>query len=249
MRSREDDVVGLFVRMAGGLVGGHDVTELLGTLAEQCARLLDVSAAGLLLADRRGVLHVVAASSEGAAHLEAFQAQRGQGPCHDCYSDGKPVNAPDLDAVAERWPEFVPVAAAAGIVSVHAVPLRLRDQVLGALGLFGSTRGDLNEPDLRLAQGLADVATIAMLQDSVASDRETVNAQLNTALESRVVLEQAKGLLAYSGGLDMPGAYAALRRYARDHNLKLAEVARALVARSLPADAVLEHARTVQHRS
>lgn len=243
MTGREDDVVAAFVQVAGSLVGGHDVPDLLGTLTEECARLLDVSAAGLLLADRRGTLHVLAASSERAAHLEAFQAQRGQGPCHDCYSDGRPVKAPDLAAAPDRWPDFVPVAAAAGVASVHAVPLRLRDQVLGALGLFGSAPGDLNDRDLRLAQALADVATIAMIQDSVASDRDAVNAQLQTALDSRVVLEQAKGVLAHSGRLDMAGAYAALRRYARDHNLKLADLARELVELTLPADLVLDHTR------
>lgn len=244
MTGREDDVVVAFVQMAGGLVRGDDVTDLLGTLAEHCARLLDVTAAGLLLADRRGALHVVAASSEGAAHLEAFQAQRGQGPCHDCYGDGRPVNVPDVASAAHRWPDFVPVAAAAGVASVHAVPLRLRDQVLGALGLFGSAPGELNGQDLRLAQGLADVATIAMVQDGLVADREAVNLQLQGALQSRVVIEQAKGVLAHSGGIGMPDAYAALRRYARDHNLKLADLARALVELTLPSHLVLEHALT-----
>lgn len=249
LTGREDAVVAAFVHMAGSLVSGDDVTDLLGTLASQCARLLDVTAAGLLLADRRGALHVVAASSERAADLEAFQAQREQGPCHDCYRDGRPVLVPDVTATADRWPGFVPVALGQGIASVHAVPLRLRDQVLGALGLFGSAPGELNERDLRLAQALADVATIAMLQDRVASDKEAVNNQLQTALDSRFVLEQAKGLLSHSGGLDMPDAYAALRRYARDHNLKLAGLAQALVERALPADLVLRHARTTRSRT
>ena len=241
--SREDEVVAAFVSLAGSLVAGDDVTELLGRLASECARLLDVTSAGLLLADRRGALHVVAASSHNAADLEAFQAQRSQGPCYDCYSDGRPVLVPDVEATLDRWPAFVPVALGQGVRSVHAIPLRLRDQVLGAMGLFSSAHGELNGPDLRLAQSLADVATIAMIQDRVAADRQAVDEQLQTALESRVVLEQAKGVLSHVGGLDMPDAYATMVRYARDHNVKLADLARALVQRTVPPGLVLDHAR------
>ena len=209
MSAREDDIVAAFVSMAGSLAQGHDVNELLTELAADCARLLDVSAAGLLLADKRGALHVVAASSEGVADLEAFQAQRAQGPCHTCYLDGQAVNVPDLAAAAQKWPDFAAVASKAGVASVHAVPMRLRDNVVGALNLFGTTPGALNEADLRLAQALADVATIALVQDRAATDKNLVNEQLQNALDSRVVLEQAKGLLSYNGDLDMVEAYAA----------------------------------------
>jgi len=243
MSAREDDIVSSLVAMAGSLAQGHDVNELLTQLAADCARLLDVSAVGLLLADPRGALHVVAASSERVADLEAFQAQRAQGPCHTCYLDGQAVNVPDLAAAAARWPEFAAVAAKAGVASVHAVPMRLRDDIVGALNLFGGTPGALDEADLRLAQALADVATIALIQDRAAADRNLVNEQLQSALDSRVIVEQAKGVLAYNGDLDMPAAYAALRRYARDHNIKLAELSRALVNRAVPAALVLDHAR------
>ncbi len=243
MTAREDDIVAAFVSMAGSLVEGHDITDLLDRLAEDCARLLDVTAVGLLLADRRGALHVVATSTGRVADLEAFQAQRGQGPCHDCYLDGRPVNVPDLAVEAQRWPEFAALAAAAGVASVHAVPMRLREDVLGALNLFGSNPGPLDASDLRLAQALADVATIALIQDRAASDRDAVNEQLQHALDSRVVLEQAKGVLAQTGDLDMSAAHRVLRQYARDHNLTLADLARALVARVLPASVVLEHVR------
>ncbi len=249
MTAREDDIVASFVSMAGSLAQGHDVNELLTQLAADCARMLDVSAVGLLLADPRGVLHVVAASSERVADLEAFQVQREQGPCHTCYLDGQPVNVPDLAAAAARWPEFAPVAAKAGVASVHAVPMRLRDSVVGALNLFGATPGSLNDADLRLAQALADVATVALIQDRAATDRNLVNEQLQNALDSRVILEQAKGVLAYSGDLDMPSAYAALRTYARDHNIKLTELARALVNRAVPATLVVDHARTRRVRA
>jgi GAF domain-containing protein len=247
--SREDDIVVAFVAMAGSLVGGADTTVLLNTLTSDCVRLLDVSSAGLLLADRRGALHVGAASSEHAADLEAFQAQREQGPCHDSYNDGRPVLVPDVAAAADRWPAFARVATRHGVASVHAVPLRLRGRILGALGLFGSQPGELNERDIRLAQALADVATVALVQDRVAADQESLNEQLQIALDSRVVLEQAKGALANEGGLDMAQAYAALVRYSRDHNIKIADIARAVVARALPARAVLEHLRTAQNRA
>ena len=238
----EDQLVEALVSMAGSLVTGEDATDLLARLTSECARLLDVASVGLLLADRRGTLHVLAASSHDAADLEAFQSQREQGPCYDCYQDGRPVLVADVSTATERWPGFVPVALQHGIRSVHTVPLRLRDQVLGALGLFGSSPGELNERDLRLAQALADVATISITQDRAPEDPNAVNEQLQTALDTRVILEQAKGVLAQTGGLNMADAYAALARYARDQNLKLAHVARALVERSVSPGVVLGHA-------
>ena len=239
---REDEVVRALVSMAGSLVTGDaDVLELLTELTATCARLLDVGAAGLLLGDQRGVLHVMGASSERAADLEALQAQRAEGPCQDCYRDGRPVRVPDLERHLDRWPHFVPAARAAGFASVHAVPLRLRGSVLGALGLFGSSIGDLNDADLRLAQGLADVASIALVQDRAATDTAAVNDQLQTALTSRVVLEQARGMLSHGGGVDVAAAFTMLRQYARDHNLRLSELAGSLVDRSLTTDLVIAH--------
>jgi transcriptional regulator with GAF, ATPase, and Fis domain len=249
MSAREDDIVASFVSMSGSLAQGHDINEMLTQLAADCARLIDVSAVGLLLADPRGALHVMAASSERVADLEAFQAQREQGPCHTCYLDGQPVNVPDLAAAAARWPEFAVVAAKAGVASVHAVPMRLRDDTVGALNLFGATPGALKDADLRLAQALADVATVALIQDRAAADRNLVNEQLQNALDSRVILEQAKGVLSHSGDLDMTAAYAALRTYARDHNIKLTELSRALVNRAVPAALVVDHARTRDARA
>lgn len=206
-------------------------------------QLLDVASAGLLLADGRGVLHVMAASSERTRVLEVFQVQRADGPCRDTYLSGEPVSAPDLQAAADRWPLFVPAARQAGFASVHALPLRLRNLTLGTLGLFGTTVGTLNEQDLSLGQALADVASVALVQDRAATDREALNVQLQTALSSRVVLEQAKGLLAQQGDLDMVGAFQLLRRCSRDHNQRLTDVARDVVSRTLTARQVLDHAR------
>ena len=243
MSRTEADVTQAFVAVASGLVKGGDVVDLLATLTSDCARLLDVASAGLLLADGRGVLHVMAASSERTHELEVFQVQRADGPCRDTYLSGEPVSAPDLQAESERWPLFVPAARQAGFASVHALPLRLGEVTLGALNLFGTTVGALNEQDLSLGQALADVATVALVQDRAVTDRDSLNVQLQTALSSRVVLEQAKGLLAQQGDLDMSEAFRFLRRYARDHNQRLTDVARAVVSRTLTAQQVLNHSQ------
>ena len=247
---REQDVVGSLVSLAGSMVTGQaDVVELLSELTEDCARLLDVAAAGLLLADERAVLHVMAASSEHVAHIEALQVQRAEGPCLDCFRSGRSVSVPELEREVDRWPRFAPAALAAGISSVHAVPMRLRDTVLGTLGLFGAQPGALNAADLTLAQALADVASIALVQERAAADRQAVNEQLQLALTSRVVLEQAKGVLSHTADVDMPTAFAMLRRYSRDHNLRLSQLAHAVVHRSTPAQAVVEHSARRADRS
>ena len=240
---REAEVTRAFVSLASSLANGYDVVDLLDELAADCARLLDVASAGLLLADGRGMLHVMAASSERTRQVEVFQLQRDEGPCLDCYRVGAAVAVADLEEAADRWPQFVPAARSAGFASVHALPMRLRDNVLGALGLFGTTVGSLNDEDLALGRALADVASVALVQDKAASDSTTVNTQLQTALTSRVVLEQAKGVLAQLGGLDMPQAFAVLRGYARDHNLRLTDVAQAVAARSLAAHQLIEYAQ------
>jgi hypothetical protein len=228
--------------MASSLAKGYDVVELLEELTTDCARLLDVATAGLLLADARGVLHLVAASSEATRMLEILQLQRQDGPCLDCYRTATPVSVDDLEDAADRWPVFVPAALAAGFASVHALPMRLRDSTLGALGLFGTHVGALNDDDLVLGQGLADVASVALLQDRAAADSAVVREQLQNALNSRVVLEQAKGVLAQLGNLQMDEAFAAMRGYARAHQLALSAVAQGIVARSLLAQTVLDHA-------
>lgn len=241
--TRERDVTEAFVNVASALTTGYDVVDLLSTLTGTCAQLLDVASAGLLLADGSGVLHVLAASSENTRHLETFQVQRAEGPCLDCYASGSPVKAPDLAAESERWPQFVAAAQLAGFESVHALPMRLRETTLGAMGLFGTSIGELNDEDLRLGQALADVASVALIQGKTAADRAAVNEQLQTALNSRVIIEQAKGVLAQHGNLTMEQAFAALRRYTRDHNLRLSDTAQQLVSRALVAREVVDHAR------
>jgi GAF domain-containing protein len=248
---REHLLTQAFVSIANSLVDGADVVELLSGLATDCARLLDVASAGLLLADGHGVLHLVAASSERTRDLEIFQLQREEGPCVDCYRTGVPVNVDDLAAAVTRWPVFVTAAIGAGFASVHAMPLRLRETVMGALNLFGNQPGPLRPDDLELAQALAHVASIALVADRAAGDKEKINQQLRTALVSRIAVEQAKGILSQRGNLDMEQSFVALRDYARSHNERLSEVAQAVVNRELPVAHLLEHARAHarRHRS
>lgn len=245
METREREIIRAFVDLSNELVEGYDMVDLLTGLTTSCAGLLDIASAGLLLADPRQVLHLVAASSERTRHLEVFQLQREEGPCLDAYRSGRPVTAVDLDSEADRWPEFAAAAKIVGFRSVHALPMRLHDTVLGALGLFGAEAGPLDDEDLDLAQALAHVASVAIVNEKSASDLTTVNAQLQHALDSRVVLEQAKGVIAHVGGLEMEDAFGVLRRYARDHGLRLADVASSVVRRELSGDVLVEHARSV----
>ncbi|MGI8648388.1 MAG: transcriptional regulator [Acidimicrobiales bacterium] len=239
MAIREGRVAQAFVELADTLVDDYDVADLLHTLAEQCVRLLDAAAAGLLLADQRGSLQVLASSSEGARLLELFQLQTEEGPCVECFHTQAPVLVADIAAQSHRWPQFAAAASREGFVSVHALPLRLRTQTIGALNLFGRERGALSEEDLRLGQALADTATIGILQERAIHHREILVEQLQTALNSRVIIEQAKGVLATVGNLDMGAAFIVLRTYARNHSARLSEVARDLVERDLDATTVL----------
>jgi hypothetical protein len=239
---REQAVTEAFVTLATSLVDGRDVVDLLNGLAEDTTRLLDIASTSVLLADRRGVLHVLAASSEATRYVEVFQLQRDQGPCLDCFRSGRAVSVSDLAAESARWPLFAAAALNVGFASVHAVPMRLRNTVLGAVGLFGASPGALNREDLRLGQALAYVTAVALVQDKAAADTALVNAQLQRALDSRVVLEQAKGVLAQRGDLPMDEAFGVLRGYARDHNLKLTDVAHRIASRDLAAEHLIEHA-------
>ena len=242
--TREHGIIRAFVELSNELVEGYDMVDLLSGWTTNCARLLDVAAAGLLLADGRGVLHLVAASSERTQHLELFQLQRHQGPCLDSFHTGSAVVVPDLRAEPQRWPDFGRVADSVGFRSVHAVPMRLRDTVLGTLGMFGTTAGRLDDDDLALAQALVHVASVAIVNEKSASDRDMVNAQLQHALTSRIVLEQAKGILATVGRLDMQDAFKVLRGYSRHHGRKLSDVAEQLVKRQLRGEEVLAFARS-----
>jgi transcriptional regulator with GAF, ATPase, and Fis domain len=218
-----------FVELTDTMVAGFDVIDFLHLLTDRSVLLLDVSAAGLLLADPRGELRVVAASNEAARLLELFQLQNDQGPCLDCYRSGQPVQAPELAAQAGRWPRFAPAALQAGFAAVQALPMRLREQVIGALNLFRAEPGAFDPADVRVGQALADVATISLLHERSMRHSDALNEQLQTALNSRVVIEQAKGKLAERLGLDMDQAFNLLRDYARNRNLRLSDLAQAFI--------------------
>jgi transcriptional regulator with GAF, ATPase, and Fis domain len=221
-----------FVDLADTMVADFDIIDFLHLLTDRSVALLAASAAGVVLADPRGELRVAAASSEEAGLLELFQLQNDQGPCLDCFRTGQPVTAGDLAGPDQRWPRFAQAAAQSGFRTVQALPMRLRDQVIGALNLFGAGPGLLSPADLRIGQALADVATIGLLHERNVRRRETVAEQLQAALNSRVVIEQAKGKLAERLGIDMNRAFSMLRDYARNTNQRLTDVARDFVNRA-----------------
>jgi GAF domain-containing protein len=229
------------VELADTLVADFDVVELLTTLTDRCVDVLDVAAAGLMLAGPDGDLRVMASSSGAMRVLELFELQSREGPCLDCYRSGKPVVNADLAMVNRRWPRFADEALAAGFRSVHALPMRLRGTVIGALNLFNVVAGDMQSADVEAAQALADVATITILQHRATLKAQVVNQQLRNALNSRVVIEQAKGMVAERANLDMEQAFSALRTHARNNNLRLVDVAEAVIGGSLTAS-VLDRA-------
>jgi GAF domain-containing protein len=218
----------VFVEMADTLVDDFDVIDFLHVLTERCVQLLGVSAAGLLLTDGQDTLQVVAASSERTRLLELFQLQTDQGPCVDCFRTGQPVSVADLPS-AGRWPRFAAAAADVGFTAVHALPMRLRTEVIGALNFFDTDPGALDAGKLRVGQALADVATIGLLQHRAISQRDALTEQLQTALNSRVLIEQAKGMVAERLHLDLAEAFALLRGSARSHNRRLSDLAQAIV--------------------
>jgi GAF domain-containing protein len=236
--SREERLGRTFVEIADTLVDDFDVVELLVLVAERCVELLDATAAGLLLADPQGRLRLMAATSDASELVELFQIQDDEGPCLECYRRQAPVLVPDIAAEAARWPRFAPVAAEAGFRGVHALPLRLRTHVLGALNLFRQESGGLGHDDVIAAQALADVATIALLQHRATREAQAVADQLRAALDSRIAIEQAKGVIAERAGIGMAEAFDRLRAYARRRQRLLADVARDVVEGTLPPGSV-----------
>jgi GAF domain-containing protein len=219
-----------FVELADSLVDEFDVFDLLHVLVERCVELLGVSAAGLLLADEQDRLRVAASSSERARLLDLYQLQSDQGPCLECYHTGRAIAVHALTAEDARWPRFAAAAVGAGFASVLALPLRLRGEVIGALNLFGDERGTPDADIIPVAQAMADVATIAILQARLSRQRDVLNEQLQTALDSRVAIEQAKGLLAARLDLDPAEAFEILRRRSRDTRRPLRDLAEEVVA-------------------
>jgi GAF domain-containing protein len=225
---RETRVLEAVVSIVDTLLEDFDVVDLLTELTERCAQLLDITAAGFLLADPLDQLRLLAATTEQARELELFQLQADEGPCVECYATGQPVSIADLQDVTQRWPHFVPAALDAGFASVHAVPMRAAGIVLGALGLFGANPGELNEADRLVAQTLAHIACVAILQEH-APTPSTVMPRLRAALAGRVIVEQAKGFVREILDVSVEEAFSLLRSYARANGEHLTDVSRRLM--------------------
>jgi hypothetical protein len=223
----------VFVEVADTLVDEFDLIEFLQMLTHRVAGFFDTAQVGLLLADHRNRLNFVAASDESARLLELVQLQHDDGPCLEAFSTGRPVTNVNLDAAGDRWPQFAPRAARSGFQSVHAFPLRLRKEVIGAMGVFASATA-LDETDVYVVQSLADVAVIALLQERAIRRGEVLTEQLQGALNSRIAIEQAKGVVAQARGVTPDEAFGLIRHYARSSNRRLSEVATTIVA-DLPA--------------
>jgi GAF domain-containing protein len=243
---REKRLAQVFVELADTLVEEFDVVDLLQTLTERCVELVDTDAAGLMLDDQRGNLRVVAHTHESARLLELFELQTDEGPCLDCFATGQVIANIDLTTAANRWPVFSRAARDVGFGTSHAVPLRLRRQVIGALNLFTNGRRTLSDEHLAVAQGLADIATIGLLNERTVRDQVTLSEQLQTALHSRILIEQAKGILSAQAGTNVKSAFALMRTHARRTGEPLTTLAAAVVAGHVEAGALQRSAASAE---
>ena len=231
--TREADVVRALVEMADTLVDDYDVVDLLTGLAGRSVNLLGVSAAGVMLASPEGSLGLVASSSEAMRLLELFELQAQEGPCLDAFRTGERVEHENLQAGSGRWPSFSTAAISVGFQSAFALPLRLRDLTIGALNLLSVTQTPMGEADVIVARAFADLATLSIVQHRASAEAQGLNEQLSGALTSRVVIEQAKGVISERAGVDLAEAFSRLRCYARNGNLRLTDVAEAAVGGTL----------------
>ena len=234
--AREDRLVEAFVVLADTLVDDYDIIDFLQTLAERCVDLVDVSAAGIMLADTKGELRHAACSNEQMRFVELLELQFEEGPCFDAFRTEGTVSCATPEEAAARWPRFGPQANENGFAAVSAVPMRLRAQVIGALNLFSAEPRALGDDDFRVVQAMADIATIGIIQERSIHDAQSFSAQLELALESRVVIEQAKGIVAERTHIGVDAAFERIRAFARGHNRLLSETARQLIDGSLPVE-------------
>ena len=233
VNEREAEIIRTFATLADSLVGGFDAVDLLQTLVERSAALLDATDAGILLADGTGRLEVVASTDERAQLVELMQLGHDGGPCVECFTSGVAVSIPNIGALHDRWPLFRSAAVAQGFHALHAVPLRLRDKTIGSLNLFRDQAGELAEFDIVAAQALADVATIGILQERAVRESDVVTRRLQRALDSRVIIEQAKGVVAYVSEVSVDEAFRLIRAYARDQQRGIVEVASDIIDRRI----------------
>ncbi|MGB3440900.1 MAG: GAF and ANTAR domain-containing protein [Actinophytocola sp.] len=238
MTSREQLLATTFVDLADTLVAEFDVMEFLHTLATRSVELLDADAAGIMLADRHGGLHVMASSAEEARLLELYELQSNEGPCLDCYRSGRPVARDNLAAMKSAWPAFTEQLHGLGFQSAQALPMRLRSETIGALNLFRLEAGRLSDADLGIGQAMADVATVGLIQERAIAASELLATQLQTALTSRVQIEQAKGVLAQRSSLPMDQAFQLMRDFARSRGRRLSDVAAQIIEGVLDDEAL-----------
>jgi GAF domain-containing protein len=251
MDNREEWIARTFVELADTLVADFDLIDFMSALVERCAELLGSAEVGLALTATRGELRVMASSSERMRALELIEFQNDEGPCRDCLHSGEQVLNQRLDSTQARWPRFVPQAREAGFEMVHALPLRLRSDVIGAMNIFSTELAELSPEDINLVQALADAATIGILQERAIAHGADLAGQLQGALNSRIVIEQAKGIVSESRKVTMDEAFAMLRATARSSRTPLSEIARAVIDQTLaPAElhvAPGPHAPTTRH--
>jgi ANTAR domain/GAF domain len=229
MSTREDQLLQTVATLADSMVDDFDVVDLLQVLVEHCSELFDAVAAGILLVSPTGELEVIVSTSERSEFVEMMQLRAGEGPCVEAVATGRVVSVEDLRNVADRWPRFAADASRSGFASLHAIPMRLRESIIGSLNLFRDRVGKLNEPDAIAAKALADIATISILQQRLVEESILTQGQLQRALDSRVVIEQAKGYVAQSRGLDMDAAFQLIRSQARSTQTRLSVVAEDIV--------------------
>jgi transcriptional regulator with GAF, ATPase, and Fis domain len=225
MTTREERIVATFVELADTLVAEFDVIDFLHTLAYRIVEIVDVDAVGIMLADEDGLPHPAASSSEEARLIELYVAQNCEGPCLDCFRTGQPISRDGLPAMRAAWPAFTERLEELGFQSAQAVPMRLRNQIIGAVNVFRTRPGQLSPADSRLGQAFADVATVGVIQERAMTASGLLGEQLQTALDSRVLLEQAKGMLAERTGRPVGDAFQMMRRHARGRGERLNDVA------------------------
>jgi GAF domain-containing protein len=247
---RDQQLSDAFVGLADTLREDFDMVDLFERLTAHCVALSGADAAGVMMSDGRGRLRAIAASQQRAAFLELFQLQIGSGPCIDCYRSGEPVIAAPIEARAQGWPDLVPAVREAGFEAIATVPLRLHENVIGAVNLFYARPDPATDEDLHLAQALSDVAALAMLRWPSSQERpEDIIARLQAAITNKVAIEQAKGVLAQFGAIDVAEAGEALRGYARARQTRITDVARAVVRRTLAPETVLGSSSTASRRT
>lgn len=229
MTIREELLADTFVELADTLVAEFDLIDFLHVLVERTVSLLDADAGGIMLADQRGGLEVLAASSHEVRLIELFELQNEEGPCLEAFTTGQSVTRNGPEEMRASWPRLTDRLESAGYASAQAVPLRLRDEVIGALNIFSRSPGALGAEDMKLARALADVATVGILQERSIRTRDRLAEQLQGALNSRVLIEQAKGVLAARHGLTVEQAFTAMRTHARRRGLQLPALAHAIV--------------------